>query len=333
RGREFGTLIHEVTEGLQHFFQTSNDLFILTGSGTGALEAAIVNMLSPGEHVLAVSIGNFGDRFASIARAFGVKVTKIDFPGGKAANVDGVAKALDENPDITTVLVTHNETSTGVTNPLEPIAKVVKARNKLLIVDGISSVGSVDLKTDAWGCDIVLSGSQKGWMVPPGLAFASVSPFAWERHREAKLPRAYWDFAEAKKYLQHAHGETPWTPAVSIFYGLRVALGMMREEGREAIFARHARVAQRCRDAAQAMGLKLFADPQYASNTVTAFYTPEGVDSRSLAEELEDEYETVVALGQGQWANASLRIGHLGWVTETDIDLTMEAVGKVIGRK
>ncbi len=333
RGREFGTLIHEVTEGLQHFFQTANDLLIMTGSGTGIMEAAIVNTLSPGEQVLAVSIGNFGDRFASIARAFGVKVTKVDFPGGQAADPDMVAKALDANPSITTVLVTHNETSTGVTNPLEPIAKVVKAYDKLLIVDGISSVASVDLPTDAWGCDVVLSGSQKGWMVPPGLAFASVSPLAWERNKEAKLPRSYWDFTEAKKYRDHAHGETPWTPAITIFYGLKVALGMMRAEGRDQIFARHARVAQRCRSAAQAMGLRLFADPQYASNTVTAFYTPEGADSRKLAEELEDEYDTVVALGQGQWTNASLRIGHLGWVTESDIDRTMEALGKVIGRK
>lgn len=331
RGREFGQIIHEVHDQLQHFFQTENDIIILTGSGTGAMEAAIVNTLSPGEKVLAISIGNFGDRLATIARKFGTDVTKLDFTGGHAAEAETIANALDANPAITTVLVTHNETSTGVTNPLDEIARVVKQRGKLLIVDAISSVGSVDLRTDAWGCDIVLSCSQKGWMVPPGLAFASVSPLAWERQAQATLPRVYWDFAEAKKYFQH--GETPWTPAVSIFYGLKVALQMMRDEGREQVFARHARVAQHCRDRAVEMGLSLFADQRYASNTVTAFYTPDGVDSRSLANELEDEYDTVVALGQGQWTNTSLRIGHLGWVNEDDIDRAMESLEKVMSHQ
>ncbi|MSQ23450.1 MAG: alanine--glyoxylate aminotransferase family protein [Chloroflexi bacterium] len=330
RGRVFGQIIGEVTEGLKHFFQTENDLLILTGSGTGVMEAAIVNTLSPGEKVLSVSIGNFGDRFASMAAKFGVDVTKLQIPAGHAAQADAVAQALDADPGITTVLVTHNETSTGTTNPLESIARVVKQRGKLLIVDGISSVGSIDLKTDEWGCDVVLSGSQKGWMVPPGLAFASVSPFAWERHAQAKLPRVYWDFSDAKRYLEH--GETPWTPAVSIFFGLQVALRMMREEGREEIFARHGRVAQRCRDRAVEMGLKLFADPHHASNTVTAFYTPEGMDSRPLANMLEDEYDTVIALGQGAYTNTSLRIGHLGWVDEHDIDLTMDSLEKVLSR-
>ncbi|MBI2318107.1 MAG: alanine--glyoxylate aminotransferase family protein [Betaproteobacteria bacterium] len=330
RGREFGQMVRAIAEQLKHFFQTENDLVILTGSGTGAMEAAIVNTCSSGEKVLAVSIGNFGDRFAAIARAFGLDVTKLDFPGGHAAEPQAVADALDRNPDITTVLITHNETSTGVTNPLADLARVVKERNKLLVVDGISSVASIDLKTDEWGCDVVLSGSQKGWMVPPGLAFASISPFAWERHAAARLPRVYWDFAEHKKYLDR--GETPWTPAVSIFYALRVALDMMEQEGREEIFARHERVAQRCRDRAVAAGMSLFADQRYASNTVTAFYTPEGIDSRSIATELEDEFDTVVALGQAQWTNTSLRIGHLGWVNESDIDRTMDALEKVLSR-
>jgi aspartate aminotransferase-like enzyme len=331
RGREFGRIIHEVHEHLQHFFQTKNDIIMLTGSGTGAMEAAIVNTLSPGEKVLAVTIGNFGNRFAQIASAFGADVTKMEIEGGHAAEADKIGAALDANPAITTVLITHNETSTGVTNPLAELAKAVKSRGKLLIVDAISSVGSVDLKTDEWDCDIVLSCSQKGWMVPPGLAFASMSPFAWERQKQAKLPRMYWDFAEAKKYFEH--GETPWTPAVSIFFGLKVALQMMRDEGREQVFARHSKVAQHCRDEVGRLGLKLFADPRYASNTVTAFYTPEGVDSRALAEELEDEYDTVVALGQGQWTNSSLRIGHLGWVNEQDIDAAIGSLEKVLSHQ
>jgi aspartate aminotransferase-like enzyme len=277
---------------------------------------------------MVVTIGNFGDRFVEIGRRFGLDVTKVAVPAGQAAEPAEIAKQLDANPDITTVILTHNETSTGVTNPLQELAKVVKDRGKLLIVDGISSVGSVEVKTDDWGIDVLLSGSQKGWMAPPGLAFASVSKFAWERSEKAALPRMYWDFALAKKYLEH--GETPWTPAISTFYSLQVSLGELRKEGRDAVFARHARVAQRCRDGVQGLGLNLFADPKYASNTVTAFYTPEGVDSREIAKELESEYDTVVAIGQGATTTTTMRIGHLGLCTEQDIDAVIEALGKCL---
>ncbi|MBM2813207.1 MAG: class aminotransferase, partial [Chloroflexi bacterium] len=235
---------------------------------------------------------------------------------------------LDADPSITSVLITHNETSTGVTNDMEALAKVIKARDKLLIVDGISSVGSIDVKTDEWNCDVVLSGSQKGWMAPPGLAFASVSDLAWKRHAAAGLPRMYWDFSAAKRYLEH--GETPWTPAVSVFYALEVGLKMMRAEGRDQVFARHARIAQHCRDGVASLGLKPFADPKHASNTVTAFWTPEGVDSRVLAKELEEEYDTVVAVGQGAITTTTMRIGHLGWVSESDIDAVFDSLSKVL---
>jgi aspartate aminotransferase-like enzyme len=328
RGPEFAQIISDVTAELKYFYQTENDLYVLTGSGTGAMEAAIVNTLSPGERVMAISIGNFGDRFAEIARKFGLDVVKVDFPPGRAADPDDIARRLDADPAITTVIVTHNETSTGVTNPLEAIARVAKEREKLLIVDGISSVGSIDLKSDLWGCDIVLSGSQKGWMAPPGLAFASISSLAWQRYERATLPRFYWDFGLARRYLEH--GETPWTPAVSVFYALKVSLQMMRAEGRDEIFARHARVAQHCRDGIVAQGLRLYADPQYASSTVTAFYTPEGVDSRHIAKELEEEYDTVVAVGQGATTATTMRIGHLGWVSEADIDAVLGDLARVI---
>lgn len=329
RGPEFAQIIGEVTDHLKYFFQTRNDLFILTGSGTGAMEAAVVNTLSAGERVMAVSIGNFGDRFAEIARQFGVDVVKVDFEPGRAADPDEIARRLDADPTITSVLVTHNETSTGVTNDIEAIARIVKERDKLLIVDAISSVGSIELQTDAWGCDVVLSGSQKGWMGPPGLAFASLSPLAWQRHARATLPRFYWDFTAAKKYLEH--GETPWTPAVSVFYALEVSLRMMRDEGREAVLARHARVAQRCRAGVEALGLGLFSDRRHASNTVTAFYTPEGVSSRDIARELETEYDTVVAIGQGATTTTTMRVGHLGWVSEADIDAVLDSLGRVLG--
>ncbi len=328
RGPEFAQLIGEVTEQLKYFYQTENDLLILTASGTGAMEAAIVNTCSPGEKVMAITIGNFGDRFAEIAKRFGTDVTKVEISAGQAADPDDIARRLDADPGITTVLVTQNETSTGVTNHMEALARVIKQRGKLLIVDGISSVGSIDMKTDEWGCDVVLSGSQKGWMAPPGLAFASISPFAWERHQKATLPRMYWDFTLGKKYLEH--GETPWTPAITTFYALEVSLKALRAEGREAVFARHARIAQRCRDGVAGLGLKLFADPKHASNTVTAFYTPEGVDSREIAKELESEYDTVVAIGQGAITTTTMRIGHLGWCSEQDIDSVIGSLGKCL---
>jgi aspartate aminotransferase-like enzyme len=330
RGPEFGEIIARVTAELKHFYQTQHDLLILTGSGTGAMEAAVVNMLSPGERAMLISIGNFGDRFTEIARKFGVDVVKVEFPPSQAVDPDEIARRLDADPAVTTVIVTHNETSTGVTNPLEPIARIVKERDKLLIVDGVSSVGSIDLKTDDWGCDVVLSGSQKGWMAPPGLAFASISPLGWERHAKATLPRFYWDFSAAKRYLEH--GETPWTPAINVFYALDVSLRAMRAEGREQIFARHALVAQRCRDGVVAKGLRLYADPKYASNTVTAFYTPEGVDSRVIAKELETEYDTIVAIGQGATTTTTMRVGHLGWVNDEDIDAVLDALGQVLDR-
>jgi len=331
RGPEFASLINEVTRDLKHFFETENDLFILTASGTGAMEAAIANFLSPGERVLSVSIGNLGDRFAGIARAYGTDLIKLDFAPGTAADPDEVGRRLDADPSITTVLVTHNETSTGVTNDLEAIARVVKSHDKLLIVDGISSVGSIQIQTDAWGCDVVLSGSQKGWMAPPGLAFASVSPLAWERYQNAKNPRFYWDFAAAKKYLQT--GETPWTPAISVMYALKEGLRMMKEEGRENVYARHARVAQHCREGVEEMGLRLYADPKHASNTVTAFWTPEGLSSKIMAKQLEDEFDTVVAIGQGATTETTMRIGHLGFVSEADIDAALDVIEKVIERQ
>lgn len=328
RGPEFAEIIAEVTDQLKYFYQTEHDLLILTASGTGAMEAAVVNLHSPGEKVMCVSIGNFGDRFTEIARKFGLDVTKVEIPAGQAADPDDIGRQLDANPGITSVLVTHNETSTGVTNELEAIARVVKSRGKLLVVDGISSVGSIDVKTDAWDCDVVLSGSQKGWMAPPGLAFASVSPLAWERHAQATLPRMYWDFTAARRYLQH--GETPWTPAISVFYALQVSLKMLRAEGREHVFARHARVAEHCRAGLRSLGLKMFADPRHASNTVTAFYTPEGVDSRVIAQELEAEHDTVLAIGQGATTTTTMRVGHLGLVDETDIDAVISALERVL---
>ena len=197
RGPEYKKMLFEVTDKLKEVFQTKNDLYLLTGSGTGGLEAGVVNVLSPGDKVLSVSIGVFGDRWTNIARTFGADIIPLNIEWGKAAEPEAVKDAIKANPDIKAVMVTHNETSTGVTNPLEAISQVVKEAGKLLLVDAISSLSSIDLPVDKWGCDVVISGSQKGWMVPPGMAFASISKEGWGAYEKATMPNFYWDFGAA----------------------------------------------------------------------------------------------------------------------------------------
>jgi len=317
RGPEYKKMLLETTEELKQVFQTKNDLYILTGSGTGGLEAAAVNLLSPGDKILSVSIGVFGDRWANIARTFGADVTKLNFEWGTAADPDAVAKAIKANPGIKAVLVTHNETSTGVTNDLEAIARVVKGAGKLLLVDAISSLSSIDLPVDRWGCDVVVTGSQKGWMVPPGLAMVSISAAAWKAYEQATMPRFYWDFGKAKNYLER--GENPWTPAVSVVFGLSVALKMLLKEGIQNIFARQKRIGQMTRDGVKALGLSVFAEAEHASNTVTSVSVPAGVDVNKLRQLMQSQHGIVLAGGQQHLGGKIFRIGHMGLVSEADI--------------
>ncbi|MGD0779807.1 MAG: alanine--glyoxylate aminotransferase family protein [Dehalococcoidales bacterium] len=329
RGPEFHEMITEVTENLKKVFQTKNDVLLLTGSGTGGLEAAVINTLSPGDKVLSVSIGVFGDRFASIAKTFGADVVSLKVEWGKAADADAIKKALRDNPGIKAVLVTHNETSTGVTNDIKAIAKVVKDAGKLLIVDAISSLGSINLPVDALGCDVVITASQKGWMVPPGMAMVSVSPEAWKARESAKMPNFYWDFVRAKKIYDEKK-ENPWTPAISIVYAFKVALPMMLKEGIENIFARHERIGQMTRDGIKKLGLPLFADPAHASNTVTAVSIPEGLDGKKLRQVLREKYYVVLAGGQQTLDGKIFRIGHLGLVNEKDVKEILTTIEKVL---
>jgi aspartate aminotransferase-like enzyme len=324
RGPEFKKILYDVTEKLKQLFKTNNDVFILTGSGTGGLEAAVVNCLSPGDKVLSASIGVFGDRFAAIAKEFGADVTELKYEWGKAANVAEIKEALDKNSAIKAVLVTHNETSTGVTNDLASISSVVKAAGKLLVVDAISSLGSIELPIDEWQCDIVVTGSQKGWMVPPGLAMVSVSQQAWQANAEATMPRFYWDFAKAKSYFEK--GQTPWTPTVSVLFALDVALDMMIEKGLENIIANQAHIARITRDGVRALGLPLFADEKYASNTVTSIAAPEGLDVLKLLKILREDHDTVLGGGQQNLSGKIFRIGHLGWVSEEDINMVLKSL-------
>ncbi|MBI4492472.1 MAG: alanine--glyoxylate aminotransferase family protein [Chloroflexi bacterium] len=331
RGPEFAALMRETVQILKELFRTQHDLLILTGSGTGGLEAAAVNMLSPGDKVLAVSIGYFGDRFARIAEAFGAQVRRLSFPWGQAADPEQVRAALAEDPDLGVVLVTHNDTSTGVTNDLEALTRVVKGAGRLLLVDAVSSIGSVPLETDAWGCDVVITGSQKSWMTPPGLALVSVSPAAWEAHRRARTPRFYWDFTAHAKQVER--GSTPWTPAVSAIYGLNVAVKLMQAEGLEAIFARHRRVADYARGRLRELGLRLLADERHASNTVTAFFAPEGVDQKRVLRRLREERDVVLAGGQGHLEATLMRIGHMGYVDVPAVKAALDALADVLAQE
>jgi aspartate aminotransferase-like enzyme len=322
RGPEFRALLERLTSGLKRGFRTDNDVLILSASGTGGLEAAIVNHLSPGDPVLAVSIGAFGDRFAKIAERYGADVTRLAVEWGQAAEPAGVAQALEQmattGRPARAVLFTHNETSTGVTNPLHELAEAARgaAPDALLLVDGISGLGAVPFETDAWGLDVVVTGSQKSWMVPPGLAMVSVTPRAWEAAERATMPRFYFDLAAHRTSL--AKGETPWTPAVGVCFALDVALELIEAEGYEAIFARHTACGAATRAGLRAMGFELFADPAHASDTVTAAKVPEGVDWPTFNRALR-ERGLVLAGGQAQLAGRIFRIGHLGAVTVDEI--------------
>ena len=328
RGPEFRDMIFRVTENLKKVFRTDNDLLILTGSGTGGMEAAIVNVLSPGDKVLSVSIGIFGDRFAQIAETYGASVIRLPFTWGTAADAKSIEIALKENQDIKAVLITHNETSTAVTNDLASISKIVKDHGKLLIVDAISSLSSLPFYTDEWGCDVVISGSQKGYMVPPGLAFVSVSQEAWGAFNKATMPRFYWDFGRAKTYFER--GQNPWTPAVSIIYGLDVALEAMLDQGLDSIYQHHARMGSVAREGVKRLGLQLFSDEGCASNTVTAITMPDGIDGRDLSREVENDHGVVLAGGQGSLEGKIVRIGHLGYVSEQEVVESVDAIGQVL---
>jgi len=327
RGEEFRKLILDITSGLKQMFQTQGDVLILTASGTGGLEAAIVNTLSPGDKVLALSIGAFGDRFSDIAQNFGAEVEKLDFEWGRAAHLEAVEKRLKASPQLKAVMVTHNETSTGVTNDLEAISKVVKEYDKLLLVDAVSSLGCIDLPVDLWGCDVVITASQKGWMSPPGLAMVSISDRGWKAVSEAQMPRYYWDFSRARSFLDK--GQTPWTPAISTLYALYSTLKLMEGEGLANIIKRHARVGDRARLRIEEMGLSLFPKEAY-SNTVTAVNIPSDVDSQKLLTTMRRKYNIVLAGGQQRLSGRIFRIGHMGWVGEEDIDQIMVALKKAL---
>jgi aspartate aminotransferase-like enzyme len=318
RGPEFAALQNGIIERLKKFYRTENDLLIVTAAGTGGLESAIVSFLSPADKVLAISIGAFGDRFAKIATAYGADVTRLAFEWGRAADVTQVREALAAGGPWKAVLMTQNETSTAVTNPIAVLAATVRelAPEALILVDAVSGLGAVPFETDEWGLDVVVSGSQKAWMVAPGLSFVAVSQRAWEAATTATMPKFYFDLAAHRKSA--ADGQTPWTPAVAVMFQLDAALTLMDQEGLEAIWKRHAAVGAAVRAGLTTLGFKLLADQDYASNTVTGAWMPEDLDWKTFNGKLR-KLGLVVAGGQGNLKGKIFRIGHLGHVTVPNI--------------
>ena len=325
RGPEFAALIERITQRVKRVYGTENDLLTLTTSGSGGMEAAVVNHISPGDRVLVVTTGVFGKRFLQLVEAYGGVAQELAFEYGTAADPQRIDEALASDGDIRAVLITHNETSTGATNvDLPEVGRIVRERDRLLIVDAISSLSSIPVAVDAWDLDVVVSGSQKGWMVAPGLAFVSVSERAWEAQRRCSQPRFYFDLQRAKDAL--AVGQTPWTPALPLFFQLDRALDLMFEEGLDNIYARHERLARMTRDGVLALGLELFAAEGVESNTVTAVRVPEGIDGGALLATARDEFDTVFAGGQAELSGKIFRFGHLGFVTEDDVAAGLRAI-------
>jgi aspartate aminotransferase-like enzyme len=330
RGGEFVELMWGITEKLKTIFQTKGDVFVLTCSGTGGMEAAIVNTLSPGDKVLSLSNGFFANRFAEIAEQFGAQVERVSSEWGKPIDIEAVRQLVEKDRQIKAVMVTHNETSTGMTNDVAAISQVVKEFEKLILVDAVSSLSAIDLPVDKWQCDVVITASQKGWMTPPGLAMVSFSQKAWEAYSQAKMPRCYFDFGKARDFL--SKGQTPWTPAVSTFYALAAALELIEQEGLTNVLARHSRVAQMVRNGVKELGLSLFPEETFASNTVTAVNSPDGIDVKRLLQLLREEYQVVLSGGQERLAGKIFRIAHLGWVTEEDIRQVLSALKEALSK-
>lgn len=325
RSAAFQALLADVTSGLRYVFGVKGDILIFPGSGTGGLEAALVNTLSPGDRVLATPMGHFGERFTVCAADFGADVIRMNIPWGEAADPKAIEAQLKADPTIKAVLVTHNETSTGVANDVEAIAQVVRQTPAILIVDAVSSLAALPLPADEWGVDVVVTASQKALMVPPGLALVSINQRGWEANRRARMPRHYWDFAAAKK--SQDKGETPYTPAVSLLYALSEALSMIQAEGLPAVYARHHAVGEAIRKGIRALGLSILADAAHASDTVTAVRLPEGIAAKPLLALLEEEYGLILAGAQGKFDGKVVRIGHLGWVDVPDAERALAALG------
>jgi aspartate aminotransferase-like enzyme len=328
RGPEFAAILAEITAGAKRVFKTKNDLLLLTSSGTGGLESAVANLVSPGDEVVCGHCGNFGERFAALAAAYGADVVRLEFEWGQPVDADDLAVVLERHPKARVVLLTHNETSTGLTNPLRELARVARSADRLVVVDGVSSISSIDIETDAWGVDVAVSGSQKGWMAPPGLALVSISDRAWAQQATARSPRFYFDWKEAKTWAEK--GMTPFTPAVAVAFAMQEGLRMLEEEGLSRVYERHERLARATQAGLKALGFQLFAQDGYRSNTVTSAVPPPGLDVAGLRNLLSTKYGVVIAGGQGKMTGKMVRVGHLGAVAEGDVVQVIWAIEQAL---
>jgi aspartate aminotransferase-like enzyme len=308
RTETFRAILRSVTESLRWIHGTEGDVFLLSASGTGAMEAAVVNVLAPGERALVVGGGKFGERWASMLAAFGVPHEVLDVAWGASVEPDRLADRLDRDASIAAVFATHSETSTGALHDIESVARETRARKRRLIVDAITSVGVHPLPQDAWGVDLVVCGSQKGLMIPPGIATVSVAPWARTLVDGERLPRFYFDLRKAKKTAPQ--GETPFTPPVSLVLALAESLAMIREEGLAAVYERHRRLAHAVRAGGEALGFAVF--PVHPSHAVTALTPPSGIEAPEVVKRLREVHAMIVAGGQDQLKGRILRVGHMG---------------------
>ncbi|MFB2924162.1 pyridoxal-phosphate-dependent aminotransferase family protein [Aerosakkonema funiforme] len=319
RSSEFSCIFEEVLQHLQWLHQTQNDVLMLTASGTGAMEAGMINFLSPGDRVLLGCNGKFGDRWADLATTYNLNVENITADWGKPLDTEQFREKLeaDTEKQIKAVILTHSETSTGVINDLETINRHVKTHGEaLIIVDAVTSLGTVNIPVDKWGIDIVVSASQKGYMIPPGLGFVSVSEKAWEAYKTAKMPRFYLDLGKYRQF--QAKNTTPFTPPINLMMALQVSLQMMKKEGLANIFARHQRLMNATRAALKQLNLPLFAPDSVASPAITAV-APVQVDTEQILKIMKNRYDIALAGGQDHLKGKIFRIGHLGFVTDRDI--------------
>ncbi len=330
RTPQFQDILKEAHEGLKYVFQTRNEVFILTSSGTGGMESAVINFLSPGDNVIVVEAGKFGERWTEICNAYGINCEVIKVEWGKAVDPLVIAAKLKAGKGtFKAVFTTLCETSTGVATDIKAIGQVVKDSEAILVVDAISGLGAIDLKADEWFCDVVVSGSQKGLMLPPGLGFISVGPKAWKLAESSRCPKYYFNLKAAKK--AYASTDTPWTPAIGLVIALNEAIRMMKTESLEKIFAWHNKMAQAVRAAVKALGLELFAPDAY-SDVVTAVKVPAGVDGEKLVKTMRDTYGVTIAGGQSEMKGKIFRFAHMGYIGEFDVITGISCLEKVLAQ-
>ncbi len=326
RTPQFSKIFKELSEDLKYLFQTKEgDVFTLASSGTGGMEACVVNVLSKSDKALVLCAGKFGERWNEICGTFGVETVTVDVEYGNAVDPSVVEAKLNENKDIKVVFATQSETSTGVLHDIEAISKIVKKSGALMVVDTITGIGIHKFPFDEWGVDIAVTGSQKGCMLPPGLAFVCVGPNAWPAIEGSDLPKYYWDFKKMRKSLKDA--TTAYTPSVSLIVAMKKAMDMIKEEGIENVWNRHARIGNATREGVKALGLKLFAG-ENASNVVTSVVAPDGVDIGAIIKKLRDESGVTFTGGQGEMKGKIFRIGHIGYVDDFDVIVAISAVEK-----